>query len=331
MHEKTSTILLLLLLVASIIVVSAYYYQEKKEQQITLYGNVDIRNVSISFRVNGRLASLNFDEGDIINAGDILGKLDDAPYINAKNEADASVAVAQAQLNLILAGYRHEEIAQAHSMVDQQQAAFNYADRYYKRQQHLRNSLSISENDLENAKTSRKQAQSALQVAKDKLNQYLNGNRPQQIDQAKASVAQAQANADQAKLNLKDTELYAPAAGVILTRTVEPGTLVSAGETIFSLSLTTPVWIRAYIDEANLHKAIPGSEVLIYTDGRPDKPYLGKIGFVSPSAEFTPKSVETPELRTALVYRLRIIVTDADASLRQGMPVTLRFSSVSGK
>ncbi len=99
--------------------------------------------------------------------------------------------------------------------------------------------------------------------------------------------------------------------------------MLSAGSTVLTLSLTRPVWVRAYIDEPNLGQMKPGRELLLYTDGRPDKPYHGKVGFVSPTAEFTPKTVETPDLRTDLVYRLRIIVTDADDALRQGMPVTV--------
>lgn len=103
--------------------------------------------------------------------------------------------------------------------------------------------------------------------------------------------------------------------------------MLNAGGTVFTLSLTHPVWVRAYIDESHLGEAQPGQQVLLYTDGRPDRPYKGQIGFVSPTAEFTPKTVETPDLRTDLVYRLRIIVTDADASLRQGMPVTVQFDN----
>ena len=95
---------------------------------------------------------------------------------------------------------------------------------------------------------------------------------------------------------------------------------------MLTLSLTRPVWVRAYVNEVSLNQAKPGTELLVYTDGRPDKPYHGKIGFVSPTAEFTPKTVETPDLRTDLVYRLRIIVTDADDALRQGMPVTVKFN-----
>ena len=179
---------------------------------------------------------------------------------------------------------------------------------------------------LEDARTARNQAQANLQAAKDKLSQYLSGNRPQEIEQAKADVAQSEAALAQAQLNLQDATLVSPSAGTVLTRAVEPGTMLGAGGTVFTLSLTRPVWVRAYVNETSLNRAVPGTELEIYTDGRPDKPYHGKIGFVSPTAEFTPKSVETPDLRTDLVYRLRVIVTDADDALRRGMPVTLRFA-----
>lgn len=102
--------------------------------------------------------------------------------------------------------------------------------------------------------------------------------------------------------------------------------MLSASSTVLTLSLTQPVWVRAYVSEADLGKAVPGSEMTLYTDSRPGKPYHGKVGFVSPTAEFTPKSVETTDLRTDLVYRLRVIVSDPDDALRQGMPVTLHFS-----
>ena len=130
--------------------------------------------------------------------------------------------------------------------------------------------------------------------------------------------------------DLQDSTLVAPSDGTLLTRAVEPGTVLNEGGTVFTVSLTRPVWVRAYVDERNLDQAQPGRKVLLYTDGRPDKPYHGQIGFVSPTAEFTPKTVETPDLRTDLVYRLRIVVTDADDALRQGMPVTVQFGDEAG-
>ena len=331
MNNKKLVGVVAVLVIIALVIGGIYYYRSQEDRDLTLYGNVDIRTVNLGFRVSGRLASLAVDEGDTVTPGALLGKLDDAPFINSLNEAKANGAAAQAQRDLLLAGYRTEEIAQARAAVAQQQAAFSYADSYLKRQQGLWASKATSANDLEDAKTARNQALANLQAAKDKLSQYETGNRPQEIEQAQATLAQAQAAADQAELNLKDTQLFAPSTGTVLTRAVEPGTMLASGSTVFSVSLTRPVWIRAYVSEENLSRAIPGTEIEIYTDGRPDKPYHGKIGFVSPTAEFTPKSVETPELRTSLVYRLRVIVTDADDSLRQGMPVTLRFNDNGAK
>lgn len=302
------------------------WYQSRQHDALTLYGNVDIRTVNLSFRVGGRLASLAVDEGDSVKAGQRLGELDKAPYENALLQAEANVAAAQAKYELTMAGYRAEEIAQSAAAVRQAQAAYDYAQNFLQRQQGLWQRRVISANDLENARSSRDQALAQLKSAQDKLSQFRAGNRPQEIAQAKASLEQAQAQLAQARLDLHDTALVAPSDGVLLTRAVEPGTMLSAGGTVLTVSLTRPVWVRAYIDEVNLSQAQPGREVLLYTDSRPNQPYYGKIGFVSSTAEFTPKTVETPDLRTDLVYRLRIIVTDADGALRQGMPVSLRFS-----
>ncbi len=291
--KKPVVVILLIVILLAALGGGWWWYQSSRQQPLTLYGNVDIRTVNMSFRVGGRLASLTVDEGDNIRAGQTLGELDRAPYENALLQAQANVSTAQAQYDLMMAGYRAEEIAQAAAAVKQAQAAYDYAQNFYQRQLGLRASSAISANDLENARSSRDQAQAALA---------------------------------QAKLDLHDTVLTAPSDGTLMTRAVEPGTMLNAGGTVLTLSLTHPVWVRAYVDEKNLGQAQPGQEVLLYTDSRPDKPYHGKIGFVSPSAEFTPKTVETPDLRTDLVYRLRIVVTDADGALRQGMPVTISFS-----
>lgn len=324
--KKPVALILAVAVLVALIGGGTWWYQSLQNNGLRLYGNVDIRTVNMSFRVGGRLQSLNVDEGDAIKRGQTLGQLDKAPYENALMQAKANVATAQAQYDLMMAGYRAEEIAQASAAVKQAQAAYDYAQSFLQRQQGLWNSRTVSANDLANARSSRDQAFATLKSAQDKLSQYRAGNRPQEIAQAKANLEQAQAQLAQSTLDLHDTVLTAPSDGTLLTRAVEPGSMLSAGSTVMTLSLTHPVWVRAYVDEKNLNQAQPGREILLYTDGRPDKPYHGKIGFVSPTAEFTPKTVETPDLRTDLVYRLRIIVTDADDSLRQGMPVTLSFS-----
>ena len=273
--KKPVVIGLAVVVLAAVVAGGYWWYQSRQDNGLTLYGNVDIRTVNLSFRVGGRVESLAVDEGDAIKAGQVLGELDHKPYEIALMQAKAGVSVAQAQYDLMLAGYRDEEIAQAAAAVKQAQAAYDYAQNFYNRQQGLWKSRTISANDLENARSSR--------------------------DQAQAQLAQAE-------LNLQDSTLIAPSDGTLLTRAVEPGTVLNEGGTVFTVSLTRPVWVRAYVDERNLDQAQPGRKVLLYTDGRPDKPYL----------------------RTDLVYRLRIVVTDADDALRQGMPVTVQFGDEAG-
>ena len=325
-NKRRSIFILLIVILIGVAVGGYYYYQSKQDKTLTLYGNVDVRTVNLGFRVGGKLASLDVDEGARVTAGTQLGKLDDATYINALNKAKGIRDSAKAQLALKEAGYRTQEIAQAEAEVAQKQAAWQYAENFYKRQQGLAAQHVISANDLDNAKNNRNQALAALKAAKDKLNQYQSGFRQEEIAAARGEWLQAEATVAQAELDLKDTILIAPSDGTILTRAIEPGTIIGAGNTVFSVTLTQPIWVRAYVSEPHLGVAVPGSDVLLYTDSRPESPYHGKIGFVSPTAEFTPKSVQTPDLRTDLVYRLRIIVSDPDEALRQGMPVTVSFA-----
>ncbi|RLM25769.1 secretion protein HlyD [Brenneria alni] len=332
MNKKKLAIAIVIIVLIATAAYGVVHYRSLQDKPLTLYGNVDIRTVNLAFRVGGRLTALDVDEGDSIRPGQRLATLDNAPYQNALHQAQANVASAQAQLGLLREGYRREEIAQVRSQREQSQAAYDYANSFYQRQQGLWVKRSISADALEDAKAARDQAQATLQAAKDKLRQYESGNRPQEIAAAEAALAQADAALAQAELDAQDTELVSPSAGIVLTRAAEVGSMLSSGSTVFTLSLTRPVWVRAYVNETDLGQAVPGSKILIYTDSRPDKPYHGQIGFVSPSAEFTPKNVETEDLRTDLVYRLRIIVNDADQQLRQGMPVTLRFApSTQGK
>jgi HlyD family secretion protein len=182
----------------------------------------------------------------------------------------------------------------------------------------------VSTQERDDAEARYHEAEARVKSGEEQLKLLEEGFRPEEITQAKADLQRAEAALASAQLRLDDTVLKSPAAGVVLTRAQEPGAVVSAGATILTVSLTSPVWVRAYVHEPDLGKLSPGTKVRVYTDSRPERPYDGQVGYISPRAEFTPKNVETAELRTSLVYRLRVVVENPDEGLRQGMPVTVK-------
>lgn len=289
----------------------------------TLYGNVDIREVELGFRVGGRVASMDVEEGERVHAGQRLATLDAQPYRDALASAEARVAQADAALAKLERGPRPQEIQQAQAAVREAQAAFTNADREQTRQRELEQAGASSRRALDAARARYEETAARLANAREALAIAEEGSRAEDIAAASAELAAAVAQRDQARTQLADTELAAPSEGTILARIREPGAMLAPGAAAYTLSLDAPVYVRAYAGERDLGTVVPGAEVLVTSDSS-SRAYRGRIGFVSPRAEFTPRSVETTDLRTDLVYRLRIVITDADAGLRQGMPVTVR-------
>ncbi len=289
------------------------------------HGNVDIREVSLGFRVSGRVAAVLKNQGDAVVAGEVLARLDDEPFRHALARAEAEVAQAAARLAELENGARAEDIARAEASLAAYRATLANAAATLGRLRELRATRAASEQDLDNAQGAYDAALARRDAAAAELALLKAGARPEQMEQARAALASAKAASAAAALQLTDTTLRSAEPGVVLTRAVEAGAIVSAGATAVALSLNDPVWVRAYADELRLGSVRPGRDVLVYTDSRKE-PYRGRIGDVSPRAEFTPKSVETPALRTSLVYRFRVVVSDADEGLRSGMPVTVRFT-----
>ncbi len=269
MKKKFIIIALILAIVGIGYYIIKRYHDDVNAETFTIYGNVDIRDVNLGFRVFGRIAKLNCEEGDRVKEGDVLAVLDKAPY-------EEDVALSKAQLAVAKANLTNQE-------------------KLYKRSLEQFQIHAISRTDLDNALSTH--------------------------DQAKASFEAAKAQLDKALTNLEDTEIRAPNSGVILTRAREPGAVVAQGNTVYTLMLDRPIWIRTYVDEPTLGWIHPGQKASVLTDS--GGKYEGWIGFISPQAEFTPKNVETTQLRTDLVYRLRVIIDKTDNGLRQGMPVTV--------
>lgn len=290
-----------------------------------LYGNVDIREVDLAFDAEGRVARMLVQEGDTVAPGQVLAVLDDGTYRAAHDLASGRVDAQKAVLAELLAGSRPEEIARDQATVDAYQAILTNARAELARQRALLGRGFAAQQQFDQAQAAMLQADGQLRAAGETLRLAQLGPRQEDIDAARATLASDQAMLRLAETQLARTVLKAPEAGTILSRNLEPGAIVLPTTSAYTLALTNDVWIRTYLPEPLLGRVRAGQVLEITTDSAPGHPYKAAVGFVSPTAEFTPKAVETPELRTQLVYRARLHVLDADAGLRQGMPVTVHL------
>jgi HlyD family secretion protein len=292
---------------------------------LTLYGNVDIRQVELGFRVAGRLKAMLFEEGQAVTAGTLLAELDPVTFEHDLQAAVANLDVQEATLRKLVKGSRPEEILRGKAAVEEATASAKNARLDLARAERLLADGATPRSTYDNALAASLQADARLASANESYRLLVEGNRQEDIAAGRAAMLAAQARVATSRTALEDTHLLAPSDGVILSRVREPGAIVSPNDIVYVLSLTSSVWVRAYVAEPQLGRLHPGMSVTVSYDAAPSRRVKGHIGFISPTAEFTPKSVETPELRTDLVYRLRLIVDEPDPGLRQGMPVTVRI------
>jgi HlyD family secretion protein len=304
-----------------------YHHRETDDTRLILQGNIDVRQVNLAFKVDGRIGSLAVDEGDPVQPGHVVATLDKRYFEDELRLARAQRDYQKAVLERLEHGSRPEEIAEARHVVAERQVALDNARRALQRRELLLKKGSVAHEEYDNALDAVREAEARLRAAEEALRMAEIGPRQEDIDAARAQLQGQEASVSQAERRLADADLIAPAAGIILTRARERGAIVAAGETVFTLTLTSPVWVRTYVDEPDLGRVQPGMPVRVHTDSAPAKPYRGRVGFISPTAEFTPKTVETRALRSDLVYRLRIVVENPDGGLRQGMPVTVTFDA----
>jgi HlyD family secretion protein len=305
---------------------AAWYFfahDHEEETQLMLLGNIDVRQVNLSFKVDGRIETLAVDEGDVVRAGRVLATLDKRYFQDDLRLARSRRDNAAANLARLEHGSRPEEIAQARAQLGQQQATLELAKANLKRAQELQSGGGISKEEIDQRREAVRVSEANVNYARQTLRLAEIGPRQEDIDAARAVLSQQEAMLIQSERRLADSELISPSDGIILTRARERGAIVQPGETVFTLTLASPVWVRTYVNERDLGLIRPDMPAQVTTDSHPDRPYAARIGFISPTAEFTPKTVETRELRTDLVYRLRVVVDNPDGGLRQGMPVTV--------
>ncbi|HKE19895.1 MAG TPA: secretion protein HlyD [Kofleriaceae bacterium] len=326
MRKRILRVLIPLALIGAVVAwlfASGRIGQGEPSDRVKLYGNVDIRQVELGFRVSGRIASMKFEEGQEVAAGALLAELDVRSYQDDVTAAQAQVAQQAAALEKLERGPRRQEITQARASMTERKASLENARTSFERAQRLFSADAIPKSSFDDARTALDTAQARVNEASAALRLLEEGTRAEDISAGRAALDMARARLAATQTALSDTRLLAPADGVVLSRVLEPGAIVAPSNVVYVLSLTRPVWVRAYISEPQLGHVRPGMEVRVRSDSAPGAPLRGRIGFISPVAEFTPKSVETAELRTDLVYRVRVIVDEPGDTLRQGMPVTV--------
>ncbi|MCG3669093.1 HlyD family efflux transporter periplasmic adaptor subunit [Aliarcobacter butzleri] len=323
--KKKLTIALIILLISFI---SYKIYSNmflKNENNLTFYGNIDTRTVNVGFRFLGKIENITKDEGEIVKKDEVLVKLDTASLEKSLEELNEKIFASKLELSKLQTGYRQEEILEAKAAMEEAIENLNKTKDTYNRQANLFKTKSTSEENFTISQLNYKQALATLDKAKALYELRKNGYRNEDIKIQESNLKSLEIQAEKIKIDLNDSVIKAPVDGVILTRFKEIGAITNAGESILEIAKTDEFWVRAYIDEKNLGNIKPGLKMSIQTDSRSEN-YEGVIGFISPVAEFTPKNIETQELRADLVYSFRVIIKNPDDKIRQGMPVTLKIA-----
>lgn len=325
---------------------AAYYFTRPAadRDRLVISGNIEATDAQLGFKISGRLLARLVDEGQTVAAGQLLATLDDTDQAQAVDRSRANLRYAEAVLAELEHGSRAQEIADAHAVAERAQAAVQTALTQriqtaadLKRFSALVKQGVVSRRDYETYKTAFDTAHSVLnqtqateRSAREQLSLRIEGPRSEQIDQARAQVAVAKESLRQVEQQLAYTNLYAPFAGVVMSKAAEAGVFLNPGSPVLTVGQLDRVWLRGYVSETLLGRLRLGQEALVRTDSRPDKIYVGRLGFISAEAEFTPKSVQTPDERVKLVYRVKIDLDNPGLELKPGMPAdaTVRFEPV---
>jgi HlyD family secretion protein len=329
MIRKKAIRLVTVLLPVAVALAGWWYFSTPDEQnsaRLVLYGNVDIREIDLAFNNSEHIDQLLVQEGDQVRKGQLLASLHRERAQAAAAAAEARVAARKAALARLETGTRPEEVRQARANLAAAKARLDDAQVTYNRSLALLQDKLVSQQTLDDAKASLNTARADHDVAKESLTLAIEGPRQEDIEEARAMLKTEEAQWLLTREVLKDTELFAPAAGIIRNRILEPGDMVTPQTPVLTLAMINPVWVRTYSPESFLGKLQPGMLAEVSTDSYPEKRYPAWIGFISPTAEFTPKNVETPDLRTRLVYQVRVYVCNPQGELRLGMPATVTIS-----
>jgi len=295
--------------------------RSREDSRLRLSGNIEVIQVEASFRVAGKVLERPVDEGQVVQAGQLLARLDAKDLEQQVAMRAADVATARAFLGALVAGSRKEEIEASKAALEQAKADLGRLEPDEVRMRDLQQKGILSVRDYEATRAALDAARSRVRQADQQYALVQKGPRPEDIDQAKGRLEQAQQALALAQTQLGYATLTAPTSGVILSKNIEPMEYVAPGTAVVTLANLGQVWLRAYLEEADLGRVKVGQQAMVSSDTFPGKRYEGRVTFIAPEAEFTPKSVQTRKERAKLVYRIKIDIPNPAMELKPGMPV----------
>jgi len=299
-------------------------------ERIELSGTVEAREVDLAFQISGRISELLADEGDAVQAGQMVAGLDTQDYELALRTAAAQRDAAQAALAALQSGTRIQEVRVAEAQLAKAQADLDFARAEFQRFANLASRKLASEDQLDQTRLRQNVALTGVEQARQTLALLREGPRQEDRDRVAAELRARQVLVETARQQLSYARLPSPVAGVVAVRLAEVGEVVSPGKPVLRIAEQQRPWVRAYLNEVDLARVRLGQPAEVRVDGLPGRVLPGRLAFIAPDAEFTPKTVETRALRVDLVYRVKIDVDNPDGALKLGMPadVTLKAAAV---
>jgi HlyD family secretion protein len=326
----------IVILLAAAVAAGVYYYPQltkrtAPDNQLALSGNIEAHESLVGFKVPGRIVELPVEEGQQVAQDALLARLDDADYKQRVRIDEAAVGVRESNLALTLAGTRHQEVRAAQQTMIDAEADLEQKKLDNERAQQLFAKDEVTAQERDQAATALMRAEAIFKAAQQRYNEAVEGSRKEDITIARANLNEANASLGLSQVNLSYTVLRAPSAGVVTVRQAELGEVVAPGSPVVTLADLDHIWLRAYVAETDLGRIHWGQDAIITTDTYPGKQYHGRISFISPDAEFTPKSVQTTKERVTLVYRIKIDIDNFNHELKPGMPADARVELTASK
>jgi HlyD family secretion protein len=287
---------------------------------IAASGTIEAVEVRVAAKVPGQVLELAVEEGARVEAGAVLATIDHASLDIQLRQAQAGVALAEAQLALLVEGARAEDIQQARAALSQAEAGLKVATDDAVRMRELARTGSVTPKQRDDAEARLTVAEAQRSAAAEAVRKLERLARPAEVRAAEARVAQAGAAADLLAKTIADATVVAPAGGVVTHKAVEAGETVTPGATLFTVADLARVHVMIYVNEVDLDRVRLGDPVEVRIDAFPERAFEGRVTYISPEAEFTPKNVQTKDDRVKLVFGVKVEIPNPDGALKPGLP-----------